>query len=112
MNETNTTEYAVKEVRRLRGLLVNFDNNGSNAMYGYQEARTRNDKLVLIGNRRRVAHVNRAWGYYDAATVVWIDDDGRELSRESVSLGRFNKEHKPVATGNSRVFDHGSQRYV
>lgn len=80
--------------------------------YGYTEVKTKDGRLALMGNRRRVAHSNRAWGYYNAVSIVWVDGEGKELSRESVSLGGFNKQHKPVATGNCRVFDHGSQRYV
>lgn len=81
-------------------------------MYGYSEARTKDGKLVLIGKPRRIAHANRAWGYYNAVSIIWLDEDRREVSRESVSLGRFNKEHKPKATGNYRVLDHPSRQYV
>lgn len=81
-------------------------------MYGYSEARTNDGRLVLIGQRRRVAHSNRAWGYYNAVSVVWVDEDRRQLSRENLPLGKFNKEFKPKATGFQRVFDHAAQRFV
>lgn len=81
-------------------------------MYGYSEARTKDGRLVLIGQRRRIAHSNRAWGYYNAVSIIWIDEDRCQLSRESLSLGRFNKEHKPKMTGYQRVFDAGTQRFV
>lgn len=81
-------------------------------MYGYREARVKDGRLVLIGKSRRIAQVNRAWGYYSAVTVVWIDEERREVGRESFPLGKFNKQFKPVATGFQRVFDSGSQRYV
>lgn len=81
-------------------------------MYGYTELKTKDGRLVLMGQRRRVAHVNRAWGYYDAVSVIWLDAEWRQLSRESISLGKFNKQHKPVATGFHRVFDAGMQRFV
>ena len=81
-------------------------------MYGYQEMITKNGALVLMGNRKRVAHTNRAWGYYDAVWLVWINQDHQELSREFVALGKFFKEHKPKSTGFQRVYDAGTQRYV
>lgn len=81
-------------------------------MYGYGEARTKDGRLVLIGRPRRTAHANRAWGYYNAVSVIWIDEDRREIGRDSFSLGKFNKEFKPVSTGFSRVFDAGSERFV
>jgi hypothetical protein len=80
--------------------------------YGYSEARTRDGRLVLVGRRRRIAHTNRAWGFYNAVSVVWVDEDRCEMGRESVSLGKFNKEHGPVATGFRRVFDAGSGRFL
>lgn len=80
--------------------------------YGYREARTKDGRLVLIGNVRRTAHSNRAWGYYNAVTVIWIDEDRRQVSRESLSLGKFNKDHKPAATGFQRVYDAGTERFV
>lgn len=81
-------------------------------MYGYSEVRVKDGRLALMGNRRRIAHTNRAYGYYNAVSIVWIDEDRRELGRDSFPLGKFNKEHKPVATGFRRVFDAGTQRYV
>lgn len=81
-------------------------------MYGYAEARTKDGRLVLIGKSRRVAHANRSWGYYNAVSIIWLDEDRREIGRESTALGKFNKEYKPKATGNYRVLDHGSQQFV
>lgn len=81
-------------------------------MYGYQEARTRDGRLILIGKPRRIAHANRTWGYYNAVSIIWLDENQREISRESTALGKFNKEHKPKATGRYRVLDHGTQSYV
>lgn len=81
-------------------------------MYGYGEARTKDGRLVLIGKPQRVAHVNRQWGYYNQVRLIWIDEDRRELSTELISLGKFNKDHKPVSTGFRRTFDAGTQRFV
>lgn len=64
----------------------------------YQEAVTRSGQRVLIGERRRIAHANRSWGYYNAVSVIWLDDNGQQIRRESVSLGKFNREHKPKLT--------------
>lgn len=81
-------------------------------MYGYSEARLKDGRLVLIGQPRRIAHSNRAWGYYNAVSVIWIDQERRQLGRDTFSLGKFNKEFKPKATGFQRVFDHATQRFV
>jgi len=81
-------------------------------MYGYAEARTKDGRLVLIGNRQRVAHVNRAWGYYNQVSIVWVTEDYQEIARELLPLGKFNKDHKPKQTGIRRMFDAGSKRYV
>jgi hypothetical protein len=80
--------------------------------YGYGEARTRDGRLVLIGNVRRVAHVNRQWGYFNQVTVVWVSEEREELSRETISLGQFNKAHRPISTGHRCIFDAGTKRYV
>lgn len=81
-------------------------------MYGYAEARTKDGRLVLIGKPRRTAHANRAWGYYNAVSVIWLDEDRRQVSCETTALGKFNKEHKPKATGSYRVYDAGTERFV
>lgn len=81
-------------------------------MYGYSEARTKDGRLVLIGKPRRVSHTNRTWGYYNAVSVIWIDEDRRQTGHESFPLGKFNKEFKPVSTGFRRVYDAGTQRFV
>lgn len=81
-------------------------------MYGYTECRTKDGQLVLVGKPRRVAQVNRAWGYYNAVSVIWLNEDREQIGHGSFSVGRFNKEFKPKATGCYRVFDAGTQRFV
>lgn len=80
-------------------------------MYGYGEARTKDGRLVLIGKRQR-ARVRMGRGYYNIVTVIWLDEERRQIGSESIPLGRFNKEYRPVATGHRRVFDAGSQTFV
>lgn len=81
-------------------------------MYGYGEARTKDGRLVLIGKPQRVAHANRQWGFYNSVRIIWINEDRQEISSETISLGKFNKEYKPISTGFRRVYDAGSQRFV
>lgn len=81
-------------------------------MYGYAEALTKDGRLVLIGKPRRIAHANRAWGYYNAVSVIWLDENRQQVSRETTALGKFNKEHRPKTTGNYRIYDAGTRRFV
>lgn len=79
-------------------------------MYGYGEFRTKDGRLGLAGSQIRV---RSPYGrFYNKIYVIWIDEERREIGRDSFPLGQFNKTLKPVSTGHRRVYDAGTKTFV
>jgi hypothetical protein len=79
--------------------------------YGHQEAKTKDGRLCILGKPIRTRS-REGWGYYNVVTVTWIDEEGKRLGSESWPLGRLNGKLKPLATGNSLVWDAMQNRFI